>query len=136
MILRNFLLLLFIRFIFFIVSFTLMLLDLSIGPHRTFCAILQFIYGMNLISLFYINHNKIDLFNIFMLINIFDLSFIWTAFSFLGGSIVFSNTYIGIWNIIQLLTISIINLSTFIYTLIFFLRNNKTCISNENEMDL
>tara|TARA_A100000164_G_C21485833_1_gene575636 strand:- start:103 stop:450 length:348 start_codon:yes stop_codon:yes gene_type:complete len=110
-----------------------MLLDLSEGPHRFFCTILQFVYGINLISLFYINLYKVDLLNIFMLINILDLSFIWTSFSFFGGSIVFKDTYIGIWNMIQMLIISTINLITFTYIIIKFFKNINIYLKYENK---
>ena len=68
-----------------------------------------------------------------MLINILDLSFIWTSFSFFGGSIVFKDTYIGIWNMIQMLIISTINLITFTYIIIKFFKNINIYLKYENK---
>tara|TARA_Y100000590_G_C15635830_1_gene982960 strand:+ start:981 stop:1430 length:450 start_codon:yes stop_codon:yes gene_type:complete len=101
-------------FLFFFVSFGVMIMDDSVGVSRDFCAVSQIICCFNLCAMGYAVTNNMALSKANLLTGPLDMFVTWTAFAYYGGTAVFSSTPIGIFNNIQVPIMALMTIPTLI----------------------
>ena len=95
----------------FSISFFTMLADDTQGPVRDFTAVSQLICCTNLVSMSYGMMNRVPVTKASLFTINLDLFVTWTAFAYYGGSDVFSDSAIGVWNYIQVIMFSFFSAS-------------------------